>query len=182
MNAFALPQETQLFQRLDLFQRRLWPTDKTVERGDPIGVNADMPLGDEIHGQLRDFRLSKMIPRPGNGSAAKVQCPARLVGDNLHHIGIAEILEAVNGLAQGCHADAIIGGQVTGSVTAESRLELQATSVIDGEIQARRIKLDEGGRVNGRVSTGEIKAIGSGKAAAGAAKPVAATAEASGST
>lgn len=53
--------------------------------------------------------------------------------------------------------DAIIGGRVHGSVLAESRLELQATCVIDGDIKARRIKLDEGGRVNGTVQTGEVK-------------------------
>src|SRR5688500_16588019 len=52
--------------------------------------------------------------------------------------------------------DAIIGGRVKGAVVAESRLELQATCVIDGEIRARRIKLEEGGRVNGTVHTGEI--------------------------
>ncbi len=53
--------------------------------------------------------------------------------------------------------DAIVGGKVTGTVVAESRLELQATCVIDGEIHARRIKLDEGGKVNGEVRTGEVK-------------------------
>jgi cytoskeletal protein CcmA (bactofilin family) len=53
--------------------------------------------------------------------------------------------------------DAIIGGRVSGAVIAESRLELQATSVIEGEIRARRIKLDEGGRINGTVYTGEIR-------------------------
>lgn len=53
--------------------------------------------------------------------------------------------------------DAIIGGRVTGAVVAESRLELQATCVVEGEIRARRIKLDEGGRVNGTVHTGEVK-------------------------
>ncbi len=53
--------------------------------------------------------------------------------------------------------DAIIGGKVKGTVVAESRLELQATCVIDGEIHARRIKLDEGGRVNGGIRTGEVQ-------------------------
>lgn len=53
--------------------------------------------------------------------------------------------------------DAVIGGRVTGSIIAESRLELQATCVIEGEVRARRIKLDEGGRVNGKVHTGEVK-------------------------
>jgi cytoskeletal protein CcmA (bactofilin family) len=51
--------------------------------------------------------------------------------------------------------DAVIGGKVTGLVVAESRLELQATCEIDGEIRARRIKLEEGGLVNGNIQTGE---------------------------
>jgi cytoskeletal protein CcmA (bactofilin family) len=54
--------------------------------------------------------------------------------------------------------DAIIGGRVSGKVVAESRLELQSTCIVDGEIRARRIKLDEGGRLNGQVNIGEIKA------------------------
>lgn len=54
--------------------------------------------------------------------------------------------------------DAIIGGKVSGAVIAESRLELQATCEIEGEIRARRIKLDEGGRVNGSVHIGDVKA------------------------
>jgi cytoskeletal protein CcmA (bactofilin family) len=53
--------------------------------------------------------------------------------------------------------DAIVGGRVTGAVVAESRLELQATCVVDGEVKARRIKLEEGGRLNGTVSTGDFK-------------------------
>lgn len=52
--------------------------------------------------------------------------------------------------------DAVIGGRVSGTIIAESRLELQATCVIEGEIRARRIKLDEGGRVNGNVFTGDV--------------------------
>ena len=53
--------------------------------------------------------------------------------------------------------DAVIGGEVSGSVVAESRLELQATCVVDGEVRARRIQLEEGGRVNGSVNTGDAK-------------------------
>jgi cytoskeletal protein CcmA (bactofilin family) len=55
--------------------------------------------------------------------------------------------------------DAVIGGRVTGTVTAESRLELQATCVIEGEIRARRVKLDEGGKVNGKVLMGELAQV-----------------------
>lgn len=52
--------------------------------------------------------------------------------------------------------DAVVGGEVNGTIVAESRIELQATCVVDGEIRARRIQLDEGGRVNGKVHTGEV--------------------------
>lgn len=53
--------------------------------------------------------------------------------------------------------DAIVGGRVNGKVVAESRLELQATCVVEGEIKARRLKLDEGGQINGTVQVGDIK-------------------------
>ncbi len=53
--------------------------------------------------------------------------------------------------------DAVVGGRIAGTIIAESRLELQATCVIEGDVRARRIKLEEGGRVNGTVQTGEIQ-------------------------
>lgn len=59
--------------------------------------------------------------------------------------------------------DAVIGGRVNGTITAESRLELQATCGIEGEVRARRLQLDEGGRVNGNIQVGE--------ASRGASKP-----------
>ena len=52
--------------------------------------------------------------------------------------------------------DAVVGGRVNGSVRAESRLELQATCVVEGKIQARRIKLEEGGTVNGTMEIGQV--------------------------
>lgn len=56
--------------------------------------------------------------------------------------------------------DAVVGGRVTGSIAADSRLELQATCVVEGEIRARRIKLEEGGTVNGKVQIGETSGRG----------------------
>ena len=49
--------------------------------------------------------------------------------------------------------DAVIGGRVQGRVVAESRLELQATCEIHGEIRARaqHLQLDEGARFNGQI-------------------------------
>ncbi|MDE2793408.1 MAG: polymer-forming cytoskeletal protein [Gemmatimonadota bacterium] len=50
--------------------------------------------------------------------------------------------------------DAVIAGTVKGALDVDSRLELQETCVIDGEIRATRLKLDEGGVVTGTVSIG----------------------------
>ncbi|MCI0434793.1 MAG: polymer-forming cytoskeletal protein [Gemmatimonadetes bacterium] len=58
--------------------------------------------------------------------------------------------------------DAIIGGKVNGKIVAESRLELQSTCMVEGEVRARRVKLDEGGTINGTVVVGEVKATASG--------------------
>jgi cytoskeletal protein CcmA (bactofilin family) len=49
--------------------------------------------------------------------------------------------------------DAVIGGTVRGTVVAESRLELQSTSDIEGQIRARsaHLALEEGARFNGQI-------------------------------
>lgn len=51
--------------------------------------------------------------------------------------------------------DAVISGRVHGSVSAESRLELQSTSQITGDIQALRMQLEEGASLEGQVTVGE---------------------------
>lgn len=71
--------------------------------------------------------------------------------------------------------DAIIAGEVNGSVTADSRIELQSTCRVQGDIRSRRVKLDEGGRVDGQLHMG---ATAAGESAA-AAKSSGATAKSS---
>jgi cytoskeletal protein CcmA (bactofilin family) len=51
--------------------------------------------------------------------------------------------------------DAVVSGRVSGNVTAESRLELQSTCDIQGEIRSRRVQLDEGARFNGQMHMDE---------------------------
>ena len=50
--------------------------------------------------------------------------------------------------------DAIVAGRVNGSVTAESRVELQSSCRIEGDIRSRRVKLDEGGQIDGSLHMG----------------------------
>jgi len=51
-------------------------------------------------------------------------------------------------------ADAVIGGRLEGTITAQGRLEIEATSFIEGEVRARaaHLKLDEGANFNGQIS------------------------------
>lgn len=50
--------------------------------------------------------------------------------------------------------DVVIAGTVTGTVSGASRVELQETCKVEGDIRSRRVKLDEGGRVEGRLLMG----------------------------
>ncbi len=51
--------------------------------------------------------------------------------------------------------DAVLGGRVSGSVNAASRLEVQATARINAEVRARRMQLEEGAEMNGSLTMGE---------------------------
>jgi cytoskeletal protein CcmA (bactofilin family) len=50
--------------------------------------------------------------------------------------------------------DAVVSGKVTGTIVAASRLEVKATSQIEGDIHACRLQLEEGGVLNGTVNMG----------------------------
>ena len=50
--------------------------------------------------------------------------------------------------------DAVISGRVEGTLVAASRLEVQATSHIEGEVHTRRMQLEEGAVLNGTVHMG----------------------------
>jgi len=51
--------------------------------------------------------------------------------------------------------EAIIGGEVRGSIRADERVEIQATSVIHGDVAAKRLLVQDGGEINGVVRMGE---------------------------
>ncbi len=68
-----------------------------------------------------------------------------------------QVLVAKGGVIEGdlITREAIIGGEVRGSVLAEERIEIQATSVVHGDIASRRLFVQEGGEINGVVRMGE---------------------------
>jgi cytoskeletal protein CcmA (bactofilin family) len=47
--------------------------------------------------------------------------------------------------------EAVIGGEVRGVINATERVELQATAVVEGDINTARIMILEGARVTGEV-------------------------------
>ena len=49
----------------------------------------------------------------------------------------------------------IIGGEVRGGIYAEERVELQATSVVHGDVSTKRLFVSEGGEINGVLRMGE---------------------------
>jgi cytoskeletal protein CcmA (bactofilin family) len=52
--------------------------------------------------------------------------------------------------------DAVIAGEVIGSLLVASRLEVQGSARIEGEVHARRIQLEEGAVLNGDIRMGDI--------------------------
>jgi cytoskeletal protein CcmA (bactofilin family) len=52
--------------------------------------------------------------------------------------------------------DAVISGTVDGTIVSASRLEIQATAVVDGQIRTRRMQLEEGAMMNAEVEMGEV--------------------------
>jgi cytoskeletal protein CcmA (bactofilin family) len=113
--------------------------------------------------------------RAGNGSPPEsvisIIGPGMKVVGDCHTEGTIRIEGAVRGSIQAGKAvvvgregsvegdittqDAVIAGAVHGTLVAESRLELQATSRIDGDVRARRMQLEEGAILNGTVQMGE---------------------------
>lgn len=47
--------------------------------------------------------------------------------------------------------DVVVAGTVIGTVAGASRVELQETCKIEGDIRSRRVKLEEGGQIEGRL-------------------------------
>jgi len=56
--------------------------------------------------------------------------------------------------------DIVVAGSIRGTIVGESRVELQDTCRVKGNVHSPRIKLDEGGRVDGRLHMGHMHGDG----------------------
>ncbi|HUP53559.1 MAG TPA: polymer-forming cytoskeletal protein [Longimicrobiales bacterium] len=60
----------------------------------------------------------------------------------------------------GVEADhATVRGRIQGGIQARDRLALKASAVVEGDIDARRLSLEEGGQVNGNIRIGDRAAL-----------------------
>jgi cytoskeletal protein CcmA (bactofilin family) len=49
-------------------------------------------------------------------------------------------------------AEVVVGGTIQGNIVAEERVELQATAVVNGNIEANSVLVHEGSAVNGKLN------------------------------
>ena len=56
--------------------------------------------------------------------------------------------------------DIVVAGSIRGTIVGESRVELQDTCRVKGNVHSPRIKLDEGGQVDGRLHMGHMHGDG----------------------
>ncbi len=64
-----------------------------------------------------------------------------------------QVLLSEGGLVEGDikTKEAVLGGEVRGTVTAEERIEVQATASVHGDLVAPKLLIQEGGRLNGAI-------------------------------
>jgi cytoskeletal protein CcmA (bactofilin family) len=73
-----------------------------------------------------------------------------------------QVLVAKGGEVEGdiVTREAIVGGEVRGTVVADERVEIQTSSVVHGDVTCKRLLIHEGGEVNGVVRMGERSGVG----------------------
>ncbi len=83
-------------------------------------------------------------------------------------LGARQVMLGRHGTIHGnLHAgEVVIGGLVDGAIVAGERLELQASAVVNGDIDTKSIVVLEGARINGAVRMQEIQLSNSTSAAA----------------
>ena len=91
-------------------------------------------------------------------STGIVQVSGTVLGDVLAG---AQLLVAKGGRVEGdlCAREMVLSGEVYGSVVAETRVEVQASAVIHGDITTPRLVIREGAAVNGDVCMTHSEAV-----------------------
>lgn len=117
--------------------------DRTPSRLDSTGAEASISVIGNGMRVLGDIESSGVIKIEG------------VVDGSIR--GARQVLLGKSGAIHGdVHAvDAVLGGQVVGTVVASERVEIQGTASVEGDIHTRSIVVFEGGMINGAVRMGE---------------------------
>jgi cytoskeletal protein CcmA (bactofilin family) len=75
-------------------------------------------------------------------------------------VGARQVLLGRGGVVRGnvVAGEVVVGGSVDGSVSAQDRLELQASATVSGDIETRSIVVTEGAKINGMVRMSDAAA------------------------
>ncbi|UCG85354.1 MAG: polymer-forming cytoskeletal protein [Gemmatimonadota bacterium] len=114
-------------------------------------------------------------PRPNGPEGLSILAAGTRVTGELEVDGVIKIEGALKGTvkAQGqvlvvkggrvegdiIARQAVIGGEVHGGVLADDRVEIQATSVVNGDITTPQITVLEGGKINGKINMAKPAAM-----------------------
>jgi cytoskeletal protein CcmA (bactofilin family) len=128
----------------------------------------------------------KPSPRSNGTDDLSILGPGARVKGELEVDGVIKIEGTVDGTVRACGQvlvvkggkvqgdifgrEVIVGGEVRGGVFADERAEIQATSVINGDITTPQITVLEGGTINGKINMAKPKAADH-KPAPGGATP-----------
>ena len=140
--------------------------------------------------------FGKEVPsRPETRGLSPVEMPLsiiangmRIVGD-VESAGVIKVDGRIEGSVSGARQvllgrgasihgailadEVVIGGLVDGGIVAAERLELQATAVVNGDIETKSIVVLEGARINGGVRMRDASALrGDEQRVRGAAEPL----------
>jgi cytoskeletal protein CcmA (bactofilin family) len=107
---------------------------------------------------------------PGETGMSIIAAGMKLTGD-IETAGVVKIEGTIEGSIRGArqvllgrqgtiHGDVraieiVVGGTVIGTIFADDRVEIEATSSVQGDINTKSIVVHEGGRINGTVRMGD---------------------------
>ena len=93
---------------------------------------------------------AQMVVRGDLESDGMLRIDGRLEG-NIKRASVVVLGEHATIVGNVAAREMVLGGTITGNVVAEQRVEVEATAVVEGDIEADAILIHEGGAVRGRL-------------------------------
>lgn len=156
MDAHAVPQGTQLLQRLGLLQPARAPGNEILEEAHAVGIHADVATVWHASRQLAAI-LGKRVAGPGQRRAAEGQRQAVLVAGHFHRVGIENGFRLMDRLGQGGDAGFRMLRQVGGHLIDDHRRNQRLVALHidhDGICCQAKLSSDLGQAISARFMVG----------------------------